>query len=292
MTRLRGEACGKFILMGEHSVVHGGSAIGFPLRNKKLQVEIDPLIDGVFVNGEKQTHETREHLFELVKILNIPFPRGYGLKVDSEIPIGGGLGSSAALCCALLRATSELSGEDLAKQALMGEHYFHGKSSGVDPYTIALECPMEFQSQEQAYTPLSLEKFQSENLCIGLVDSGHRHITKDVVEAVSLCRENSASQFREIMAQLQSLETQAIVALEKSPEALGPLMNQAQNLLEKLGVSDDGIQDRIKRASRLGAMGAKLTGAGRGGYVICLLEKTQQKSFLEEFSNNNPFIFE
>jgi len=56
-----------------------------------------------------------------------------------------------------------------------------------------------------------------------------------------------------------------------SLERLGCLMNENQSLLGKIGVSSEELENLVRMASEAGALGAKLSGAGKGGIMIALV---------------------
>lgn len=267
-------ACGKFILGGEHSVVHKGRALSFPLPELRLDVEESESFDGLRVNGALRPVSEFQKILELRQVLGAR-TRIRGIEIRSEIPIGGGLGSSAALCTALARLHRPGEPvEQIARVALQGERLFHGSPSGTDPFTIALERPILFRAQDQAWRPLRMERFLDAKLCFALVDSRVRHRTSEVIEAVASVRQATPLIWEDLMDALSTNAEAMAKALEESPmRDLGRIMNDSHFRLIQLGVSCEEIDGIVENMRAKGALGAKLTGAGRGGFVLGLFRR-------------------
>ncbi len=266
--------CAKFILGGEHSVVYRGRALAFPLHQCQLTIEESESTEGLYVNGEKKSETYWTQIQELRKVLGIELPCK-GLSIKTQIPFGGGLGSSAALCVALCRHHHGLEGVELAKAALKGEKFFHGRPSGVDPYAVAIGKPLVFTTRDQSFRELDLSEFSRQKLCFVLKDSKLRHRTSEVVENVARTKTETPLIWEDLMDALSTNAEQMIQAFERNPSKdLGRLMNDTHFRLIQLGVSNDTLDDCVTDLKNSGALGAKLTGAGRGGYVLGLfLEK-------------------
>ena len=269
-----GQAYGKFILGGEHSVVVKGRALGFPVKSLHLKVRESQDFDGLKINGERHPLSEFRKILELRKIIGAT-PNLRGIEIESTIPIGGGLGSSAALCTALARIhMPHSSPEDLARTALQGERIFHGKPSGVDPFTIALEQPIVYRASDQKWRPLNVEKFHNSDLCFVLKDTGLRHRTAEVIQAVSTVRTETPLIWEDLIDTLAQNAELMVKAFEESPARdLGRLMNDSHFRLLQLGVSCEPMDLMIDDMRARGALGAKLTGAGRGGFVLGLFRR-------------------
>ena len=139
--KVKAEACGKAILVGEHAVVYGAKAVALPLKDLRLEIEgikndsdRDDDIN-LFIDGHRMHGEVLKVVYKAFEVLNIkPFSfDGYG---KSSLPIGAGLGSSATLCIAILKCLSqvmkkELSPSLLAKLGNNLEMLFHGHLLGL-----------------------------------------------------------------------------------------------------------------------------------------------------------------
>jgi len=273
-----GQAVGKFLLGGEHSVLFKGRALSFPLPQLRLYYHEDEetLAPGLHLNGERRSHEHFEQLAALRAALFPARPTARNLVIQTDIPLGGGLGSSAALCTALCRYNDDqnLNPVALATKALEGERFFHGISSGVDPFTVSFERPLVFRSEGLNACELDTRFFAEADLVFALFDSGLRHRTDDVVRGVSLVKEKTPLIWEDLMDALATNVEMMLKAIEgREATTLGRLMNDTHFRLIQLGVSNDVLDDLVEKLRRQGALGAKLTGAGRGGFVLGLFQE-------------------
>ena len=130
-----GEACGKVILFGEHFVVHGSPAIAAGISNSCI-VDVKKSIENAFV-GPKGTSEelSKKSISNILNAMKIK--QNYTVTYGGDLPIFGGLGSSAAFCVAIVRALAKehklrLTNEQINDYAYEGEKAFHGNPSGID----------------------------------------------------------------------------------------------------------------------------------------------------------------
>ena len=107
-----------------------------------------------------------------------------------------------------------------------------------------------------------------------ICDSGIASPTITTVSDVREAWQNDREKFDELFANVGLIVEQAKQAIVNGKvDKLGPLMNHNQKLLEEMGVSSDEIEHLIQFALRAGASGAKLSGGGRGGNIIALIER-------------------
>lgn len=238
-----------------------------------MEVTESQEFDGLVINGQKRSIEEFQKLLELRKMVGAK-TSVRGLAVQSAIPIGAGLGSSGALCTALAKLHTDSDPERVARAAWEGEKLFHGRPSGVDPFTIAAGCPIVYRASDQNWRPLALEKFRKAELCFVLKDTGLRHSTVQVIQAVSRVREQTPLIWEDLMDALATNAENMVRAFEENPGVeLGRLMNDSHFRLIQLGVSCDELDSTVEELRNAGALGAKLTGAGRGGFVLSLFRK-------------------
>lgn len=269
----QGDACGKAILFGEHFVVHGLRALAVPLPSLRTRATITSTAgarDAVEVIADV---EHREPVIEAVRrATNLLGLRGaWSLRTESSVPLGCGLGSSAAFAVALLRALLDHEGrreptERISALAWELEKIAHGTPSGVDNTVVAHERAIAFR---KGTAPVLLTCASPLHLIVA--DSGQRHPTAEAVGRVHAFASASPGEFGRICADVESLVTDALGAFTAGDaERLGGLMNDNHALLDRVGVSSP-LLDRLNDAARgAGALGAKLTGAGVGGSVIAL----------------------
>lgn len=287
-----GIAHSKLILIGEHAVVHGQPAIAipFPLIGVETVIEHVPgsvKIDSTFYHGP--FHLAPDSLRGIVNCieetldyLNIPC-KDLLIRINSSIPPGKGLGSSASVAISVIRslfdfAERECTEEELLKLANVAETYAHGAPSGIDTLTITSKSPVWYEKEHPIdYIDLG------EDFHFIVADSGRVGDTRTSVETVSRLLKTAPKRIHRKIERIGELTHQAKHALEKaSKHFLGQLLNEAQKELESLGVSDAGLNKLIFFARKEGALGAKLTGGGNGGCIIALAQNEVHSKQLAE----------
>ena len=296
------DAPGKVILLGEHTVVYGQPAIATSIRRRlTLTVAL-----GDAPGIESADPRVRMALETAAGIFGLDASR-IGVGVESEIPIGCGLGSSAAFSVALLRALAEISGtqlrgNELLRRATEVENAFHGTSSGIDVSVASLGGVIWFErtaplsgdgvSDAKAHhppsvarppegagrrrTPLETEIHATRlpvhdafDLVVGISDE--RRSTAGPVGGLRSRVRSHPGLHGQFFALAGNLVHAARGALGTGDfETLGLLMDAAQGLLNSMGVSTPTLERMVTIARSAGALGAKLTGAGGGGAVIAL----------------------
>ncbi len=296
MPRLRTSAAGKVILLGEHAVVYGQPALCAALP-RRVHLELHDLRGHpgaglrVVMQGPDAPAELVAAIEEMAREVGI-VPQ-LEVRVTSEIPLGGGLGSSAALGVALARALTQLAGrscssDEAAHLALMVERRFHGAPSGVDPAISAREGMILFTrsplgsaapAQIRAIAPLA-----PLHLVVAL--SGIARGTKREVLSLQSRRDARPALHDSLFASLGDLARGGADAVEKGDLVdLGLRFDAAHGLLAALGVSCAELDELVQRMKRAGALGAKLTGAGGGGAAIGLAQDASQaEAICEELS--------
>jgi mevalonate kinase len=195
----------------------------------------------------------------------------YDFVARFAIPTGAGLGSSAALSVALVRALDralglKLSGKQIDAAALAAEQVFHGHPSGLD-HTIAQHGGFGLFRRGQGLAPLV--GTPGLRLCIG--HTGRARDTKGRVARVAELHREDPVTSGACFARIAELVEDAVAALRCGDfAALGAAMNQNQRELARLEVSCPEIEHMCELARQAGALGAKLTGGGGGGCVIAL----------------------
>ncbi|NOR89536.1 MAG: mevalonate kinase [Anaerolineales bacterium] len=280
-------ASGKAILFGEHAVVYGQPAIAVPLSHIRVTVQVenlDPgtsgvLIDAPDIHQSYWLHETdgENPLASAVNLtldeLSVKAPVDVHLTIRSQLPIASGLGSSAAVSVAIIRALSAhlakpLEDETVSKIAYTVECIHHGTPSGIDNTVVAYEKPVYFIREHK---PELIPIFTPLNLIIG--DTGESMRTTIPVSLLRERWEKDPGTYGGWFAEIGEIVIKARTMLETgSIESLGALMDQNQTLLEDMGLSSLELQRLIREARKAGALGAKLSGAGMGGIMLALVE--------------------
>ena len=274
---MAGRATGKLLLFGEHAAVYGHPALGISLP-WTLELKIIPLAENGHA-GSLRAIETLPSLpSPVVAMLAVPHLHAV-VEVRSQIPIGLGFGSSAALCVAAERALTSaavlpLSAVAVWRGAHERERVFHGTPSGADT-GLAAYPGIGFLTWERGggglprYEPVPAAEV---HLVVAAVP--RRGDTRAHVAAVAQRVHAGDTATRETLRRLGqcSKEAKALLLKPGPPaKALGTVADRAQRLLAELGLVDPA-QERLLRDGRTaGASGGKLSGAGGGGacFLVC-----------------------
>lgn len=278
-----GTSHAKIILMGEHSVVYGQPAIALPLPSVQLSVTLSSRQDNQRIIKSRYYHGSLENLpssmigiKKLIDTLSARFndqETGWDLKIESQLPAERGMGSSAASAIAIIRAFFDYYDEPLDRTLLLQladveEQITHRSPSGLDAATVSSDKPL-FYVKGRIGVPIEM------NLDASLViaDTGKKGATKEAILAVKDELKNNNEKAEEHIKHLGELVNQTKDYLAQNDIVkLGDAFNFAQTDLAALNVSDPSLDHLIHVARDNGALGAKLTGGGRGGCMIALMQ--------------------
>ncbi len=272
-----GVAHGKIILMGEHSVVYHHPAIALPLIENPITATVvdakEMTITSKLYSGKLETApESLKPVKELVSALKLHLnTTNVHIEIKSDIPIAAGFGSSAAVAAAITEAMYKFENEPLSKKAHFdwtqySETFAHGSPSGIDAMATRNTQGIIFRkNKETAFINRQL------NAYLIIVHSGEKVATKETVGDVRTLMEQGKAQ--QSIQSLGDLTERTIEAYRQNqPKQIGVFMDQAQTELRLLTLSNHAIDDAVQIAKSKGALGAKLSGGGRGGAVIALAE--------------------
>ena len=283
----RGCAPGKVILFGEHAVVYGRPAIAVPVTEVRAEVFVQESDGhaGITIHAgdigrviDVQNAPSDEPLALTVRntLAHIgvdPADVRLTLTVRSTIPVASGLGSGAAVSTAIVRALGAqlghpLDATDISAIVYETEKIHHGTPSGIDNSVVAFERAVYFSKGQP------IETFDVKRPFYTLiVDTGISSPTKVAVADVRAAWEDAPERYDLIFDQIGALTRVARQAMENGHiDALGPLMNENHGLLRQLDVSSPELETLVVTARQQGAKGAKLSGGGRGGNMIALVE--------------------
>ncbi len=285
-------APGKIILVGEHAVVYGRPAIAAPVWQVQAHALVEDVTPGAGCRillpdvGEEITlrassdEQPLAHVARLaLTLIGAPLDPDWQITLQSEIPIAGGLGSGAALSTALVRALFARAGREntpAEESALVfeSERLYHGTPSGIDNTVIAYGMPIWFKRGSE---PLPFAPGAPFTLLIA--DSGIPAPTRDTVADVRRGWEAAPDFYEAQFDAIAVCVENARGALEAGDaKALGKALNENQALLRLLGVSSAPLERMIEAAREASACGAKLSGGGRGGNVIALVNPNRTRA--------------
>jgi mevalonate kinase len=252
-------------LCGEHAVVYGHPAIAVAV-DRSTRVSLTRRPGPTAVRSVHVDHRVRDAL-----CTTLP-GEGFAVEVVTDLPVGRGMGSSAALAVAVVRAWADLEGEVVSAdvvetRALPIERSFHGNPSGVDVAVSAHGGCLWFQRGE----PSIREVLPCPPLPLVVLDSGADRETARMVAAVAARRPGCDADLEAI----GRLVREARVCLH-DVAALGAVLLENHRRLVALGVSTPELDTLVDLAMAHGATGAKLAGAGGGGVVLALAEDAER----------------
>lgn len=290
-------APGKIILFGEHAVVYGQPALAVPVTQVQARVNVraaahpvcrllapDVALDST-LEALPPGHPLGEAVRRTLSLLGQP-AAGLEIEIRSSIPVASGLGSGAAVTVALIRALAAHFGQTLEAAQVNAltyeiEKIHHGTPSGIDNTVVTYGQAVFFQRQPDG--PPRIERLHVRTpftLVIG--DTGISAPTREAVADVRRLWQAEPERLERLFAAIGRLTRQARQALESGhPERLGPLMDENHALLQQMTVSSPEL-DRLVAAARVaGALGAKLSGGGRGGNMLALAPAGQAEAIAE-----------
>jgi mevalonate kinase len=303
---MKSSAPGKIILFGEHAVVYGRPALAVPVTQVHADVEIlDAPGAGIWIDApdinlhaELNTLPSDDPIASVINNFFFlervsPFPR-LEIKITSTIPVASGLGSGAAVSVALTRALASYLSHPMSDQELNAfvyeiEKIHHGTPSGIDNTVVTYARPVYFIKDR----PIEIFKVGSP-FTIVIGDTGIPAPTKESVGDVRKLWEADKTKWDVVFDKVGGIAEKAKDAIENgSWKGLGALMDQNHGLLQEMTVSSPELDKLVRVAQTAGALGAKMSGGGRGGNMIALVQPDKAKSVarsMEEAGAKNTII--
>ena len=286
-----GKGYGKTILFGEHFVVYGLPAIASALSSYTTAevkvvdgkgwkvIDQRPATPGY---KEKKYDEAMQSIKNVIEYLNIDVGcQKLEITFSGDLFAASGVGASAAQATSLARAINDsftmmLDDEKINKAAYEGEKAYHGTPSGIDNTASTYGGLIWFVKNLDGGKN-TMEILRSpEKIPLVIANTGITASTTEVVADVRRLKESNADNFKNIFNEYRVLSEKAKKALLESDKSLiGKLMNQNHKLLQDITVSSEINDTLVEIALDNGALGAKMTGTGRGGLVIALAENDE-----------------
>jgi mevalonate kinase len=276
----------KLILLGEHFVLYGQSALvcGLPLAlSLTLTPDTAQSWHSKQLLSDQDKARAEEVLWVVMQALKVP-PQPFRIDISSSIPSQSHLGSSAAFCVTLTQALDQqfnlrLTADRIIETATLGENVLHGKSSGLDPL-------IAFFGGIQLVTPGTNGKLDHQSLAsavpLPLVIARTPSVTstKLMVAGVKFLFDQDPDLKQEVLNNYQLTLLEAAKSLLATDlVGFGKALNDNHALLQKINVSAPPLDHLCQTALQSGALGAKLTGGGGGGsmFALCADSASQDK---------------
>ena len=258
-----GQAHSKIILIGEHAVVYGYPAISLPLLEVEVTCKVVPAVSPWRLYEEDTLSMA---VYASLEYLNIT-EACIRCEIDSAIPEKRGMGSSAAISIAAIRAVFDYYQAELPHDVLeilvnRAEMIAHMNPSGLDAKTCLSDQPIRF-IKNVGFTELEMDL----SAYLIIADTGVYGHTREAIQVV----QSKGKDALPFLHALGELTQQAEVAISrKDAERLGQILSQAHLHLKEIGVSSPEADHLVETALNHGALGAKMSGGGLGGCIIAL----------------------
>ena len=280
----KGEGFGKVILFNEHFVVYGLPAIASAIGARTTAIVQRGPGSGVELKDERletpgykaeKFDQQKESLDIMLKFMKIDTEHNhYTITLGGDLLAASGIGASAASCAAIARAFSNelnlnYTDERVNKVAYEGEKGYHGNPSGIDNTAATYGGLIWYRREGSSQLMERMRLRQPVEVVMG--NTGKVADTKLVVGGVKERKEKEPEKYDRLFKSADALVRDARKQLDAFDlKNVGALMNENHTLLQEIGVSSPELDELVDLARDNGAFGAKLTGTGRGGYMVAL----------------------
>ena len=270
-----GQAHSKIILIGEHAVVYGYPAISLPLLEVEVTCRVVPATTPWRLFEEDTLSMAVYASLEYLNIKNAYIR----CQIDSAIPEKRGMGSSAAISIAAIRAVFDYYQAELPHDVLeilvnRAEMIAHMNPSGLDAKTCLSDQPIRF-IKNVGFEELAMDL----SAYLIIADTGVYGHTREAIQVVE-SKGKEALPFLYALGELTQQAEEAIKA--RDAVMLGEILTKAHGNLREIGVSSLEADALVETALQHGALGAKMSGGGLGGCIIALVADYHQAQDLAE----------
>ena len=270
-----GQAHSKIILIGEHAVVYGYPAISLPLLEVKVTCRVVPAATPWRLFEEDTLSMA---VYASLEYLNIK-EACIRCQINSAIPEKRGMGSSAAISIAAIRAVFDYFEAELPYDVLeilvnRAEMIAHMNPSGLDAKTCLSDQPIRF-IKNVGFEELTVDL----SAYLVIADTGVYGHTREAIQVVE-SKGKEALPFLYALGELTQQAEEAIKA--RDAMMLGEILTKAHGNLKEIGVSSLEADALVETALEHGALGAKMSGGGLGGCIIALVADYHQAQDLAE----------
>ncbi|MCA9540565.1 MAG: mevalonate kinase [Myxococcales bacterium] len=287
-------APGKVVLFGEHAVVYGrpavAAALGRGLGATAESSDSGPVLripswgrGGLTVrpHGDRREFDAVARGFAAaLTAVDLPADAPVALTLDGELPLGVGLGSSAAFGVAIVRALAAWKGQPLDDAGVLAaadqvEHVFHGTPSGLDHTVVTHGGCLRYQRGATArITPILL----ADPLPVVVAWTPREGTTREAVARLRARVQAHPALYDRLFDAIGEVAEAGVEALVGGDlDLLGALLDLNHGYLNACGVSSPANEQMVALARRAGAVGAKLTGAGCGGAIVALTREHPER---------------
>ena len=257
---------GKIILSGEHSVVYGYPALVASI-DKRVFVNLKKSKKGIVVHPWTVRDFVNDSLDKAVSFLNIKI-ENIDITLKSQVPIGRGLGSSAALAVGLSAGlfklkTKHLILKDINDLAYQIEKKTHGNPSGVDNTISTYGGFLWYRKETEKFKTFSRIIPQKKLPKLLLIDTSRpKENTKQMVSLVSEFYKNKPQKVKRILEKMEKVtKTFLQYILKEKDFSLPEIIKENERLLEELDVVSHSTKSLIREIEKIGGA-AKISGAG------------------------------
>ena len=298
----KASAPGKVILFGEHFVVYGIKSILCSInkrvtvtaeKTKERKISIESEIGKLVLEPNESISKINSPLKPFYYLANRALKEeneGLKIQIESEIPLGAGLGSSSACCvagaAAIFNLFGEISKKKILELAIEAEKTIYQNTSGADCTVSTYGGLMEYDKNN------GFRKIEDEpNFQLVIANSNIEHSTETMVSRVKEFENKNKEKFHEL-SNLESNLVNDVLKLikENKIKEIGEKINQNQKFLEEIGISNEQLEAMIKIGQKT-SYGAKITGSGGGGCIFALTNESNLDETIKEFVNKEYECF-